>query len=593
MILSSLARYYDQLLDEGRLPKPGWSPRRVTFTLELSEYGELRNLVASSDKRGTEIVVPEQAKRTVAVFPNFLCDTSSYLLGIDAKGKPERSMECFEASRELHHKLLDSVDSRVARAILAFYDSWNPSDALEHPAVLRGGDALLAGGMLTFSCIGSDGLPLRAVEDPKIRDAWDRNASEGSDDNPVMTCLVTGEHGAIARLHPSIKGVVGARPSGATLVGFNKPAFESYGHEKDSGQGQGCNAPVSVEVARAYGASLNYLLSQPDHRVRFGDTTVVFWSERKDQGNSALFACMLGGMSAGLTDSEGVDKQISAVMEALSSGHHVSLDGVDLDARFFVLGLAPNASRLSVRFFLQDGFGSMLDHVAEHYGRLMICHGSRNREYLTPYFLLRSVENENATKPVVSSVLATGLIRAILEGDRYPEALFENVLLRIRATRNVSYERASIIKAFLLRNRNYSKEELRVELNEKSVDRAYSLGRAFSLLEQVQKRANGSTTVTSRYLDSASTTPAVVFPVLLRLSEKHLAKIERDAPGLAAYFSRLMSDLLDRGGEPKSFPKRLSLDEQGSFLLGYYQQKWKSNKSADLPETEDDTTQEA
>lgn len=593
MILSALAHYYDQLLGEGRLPEPGWSPRRIAFTLVLSEDGILQNAIPSSEKKGTEVIVPEQLKRTVAIAPYFLCDTSSYLLGVDGKDKPERAKRCFEASRELHRKLLNGVDSSVARAILAFYDAWDPNKALDCPVVQRSKDELLSGGMLTFSVIDQNGMPVRAVEASEVRKAWNRDNRSDSGDDPIMTCLVTGSHGPIARLHPSIKGVVGAHSSGATLVGFNSPAFESYGHSIDLGRGQGCNAPVSAGIARAYGAALNYLLSQPEHRVRLGDTTAVFWSEREDQGNSVLFANMFGGISTAQTDPEGIDKQISAVMKALSSGHHVDLDGIDLDAKFYVLGLAPNASRLSVRFFLQDGFGAMLRNVAAHYDRLAICRGQKNREYITPYFLLRSIENEKATKPVATSALVSGLFHAILEGGRYPEGLYENALLRIRATREVSYERASIIKAFLLRNRSYSKEELNMDLNENNEDRAYSLGRAFSVLEQIQKRANGTTTVTSRYLDSASTTPALVFPVLLRLSEKHLAKIERDASGLARYFSRSLSELLSKGGEPRSFPKRFSMDEQGSFLLGYYQQKWKTSKSSDSPEGQDDATQEA
>ena len=593
MILSALSRYYDQLLSEGSIPEPGWSPRRVAFALVLSEDGSLVNVIPLTEKDGMEIVAPEQMKRTVAIAPNFLCDTSSYLLGIDVKGKPERAKKCFEASRELHRKLLGDADSPPARAIMAFYNGWNPDRAIDHPVIQRTGDALLAGGMITFSVAGADGFPIWAVEDPAIRDAWNRRASTGPDDAPAMTCLVTGEHGPIARLHPSIKGVVGAQSSGATLVGFNAPAFESYGHAMDAGQGQGCNAPVSLHVARAYGAALNYVLSRPEHRVRFGDTTVVFWSEREDRGNSGMLAGLLGGISAGQTDKDGVDKQISAVMKGLSSGHSVSLDGVDLHSYFFVLGLAPNASRVSVRFFLQDRFGSVLGNVVKHYERLAICHGPRSRDQITPYFLLRSIENENAKKPVASSVLVSGLFRAILEDARYPEALYTNVLLRIRATRNVTYERASIIKAFLLRNRGYSEEELRMDLNENNEDRAYSLGRVFAVLEQIQNRANGTTTITSRYLDSASTTPALVFPVLLRLSEKHLAKIERDAGGLATYFSRMLSELLSKGGEPHNFPKRFSIEEQGCFLLGYYQQKWRPSKSTSSSEAGNNETQEA
>lgn len=578
MILSALSDYYSQLLSEGEIPEPGWSPRRVMFVLELSEDGKLQNVVASSEKRGTVTEVPEQVKRASGIAANFLCDTSSYLLGIDSKDKPERAMKCFQASRELHHSLLDGVDSDCAHAILSFFDCWNPGDAPQNEALQRTGDEIFAGGMITFVVVGADGSLQRATEDVAIRFAWNQHCSSPSEDEPVMTCLVTGKHGPIARLHPSIKGVVGAQSSGATLVGFNAPSFESYGHTVGQGQGQGCNAPVSVSTARAYGAALNYLLADPGHRVRLGNTTVVFWSEKKDRENSLFFCNMFNGSSPDEEDADAIDKQISVVLKGLASGQPIAVDNIDLDARFYVLGLAPNASRLSVRFFLRDSFGRMLRHAAEHYDRLSLAHRF-GPDRLTPRALLNSVENEHAKGEVVSSVLMTGLLCAILDGGRYPEALYGNALLRVRSTREVTYERASLIKAFLLRNRGYTKEELTVDLNEQSEERAYSLGRTFAVLEQIQRCANSSVTITSRYLDSASTMPSLAFPVLLRLSNKHLAKIERDKPGLAAYFSRLISELLGRGGSPISFPPRLSLDEQGSFLLGYYQQKWRPAKT--------------
>lgn len=591
MILLALATYCDQLRASGVLPEPGWSLRRVKYFLELSVDGSLTNVVlASSDKQGRDIKIPEQVKRASGIAANFLCDTSSYLLGVvDGKDEKEeakqekrreRAKKCFEASRALHHEVLDGVESMAARAILSFFDSWDPAEATSCDVIKAAGDELLAGSMLTFVIVDDSGSLALAADDSDIRKAWDRKLAQSSSDDPVMTCLVTGEHGPIARLHPSIKGVMGAQSSGATLVGFNAPAFESYGHAIDQGSGQGRNAPVGIRVVQAYGAALNYLLSQPNHRVRLGDTTVVFWSERSDRGNSDLLSCLMGGMPSNVSEPNEVDGLISSVMEALSHGHPIAEEGIDLSSRFYVLGLAPNASRLSVRFFLQDSFGEMLVHVREHYERIKVVHRT-GRENLTPFFLLRAIENENAKKPTVSSAISGGLLRAILEGDRYPEALFENALLRIRASHDVPYELAAILKAYLLRNKGYSRKEITVNLNEQSEDRAYSLGRAFAILEEIQRRANGTKTIASRYLDAASTTPSLVFPTVLKLANAHLAKIERDpaTSGLASYFSRTLAELLGKGGGPRSFPRRFSLDEQGSFFLGYYAQRLQPARS--------------
>lgn len=227
----------------------------------------------------------------------------------------------------------------------------------------------------------------------------------------------------------------------------------------------------------------------------------------------------------------------------------------------------------------------MLEHVQEHYARLTITHAPYQPNYPAPYWLLRAVENKNAKKPVVTSVLSAGLMRAILEGARYPEALFQNALLRIRATHEVTYERAAIIKAYLLRNQGFSEREATVTVNEERNETAYALGRAFAVLEQIQERANGSSNIASRYVDSASSTPAVVFPTLLRLAQAHLTKIERDAPGLARYFSQQLSDMLSKE-RVYVFPRRLTLIEQGDFFLGYYQQAKKryEKKTSDSAE---------
>lgn len=565
MILSALADYYDQLLVDGKVAAPGWCAKSVSFILELSQEGELRGIIPLEKGAEARRIVPEQVKRSVNVAANFLCDTSSYLLGVDAKGNEKRARTCFEAARELHHRVLDGVEGDCAQAVLRFFDRWEPGHASSHEALTAAGDEPLKGGAMMFSVLAPGG-PAYPTEDPAIRVAWEA-ARGGAGDEPVMTCLVTGERGEIARLHPSIKGVFGAQSSGSTLVGFNAPAFESYGHAGE----QGRNAPVGKHVVQAYSAALNWLLADPGHHMRLGDTTVVYWSERNDEKNAPVFSWLVGAQPlATEDDAHDADKLLDGIMRGIASGRHID-ESVDVASTFYVLGLAPNAARLSVRFFMRDEFGALLRNLCRHYELLEIAHAPHERRYLSPYRLLRAVENENASKPVVSSVLSAALMKAILEGGRYPEALYQHALLRIRATHEVGYERAAIIKAYLLRNGGKSKEEITVTLNQERNETAYALGRAFTLLEWIQEEANGKATIASRYLDSASSTPAAVFPVLLRLSEAHLAKIGHEKPGLARSFSRQLQEIL--GGEcVQAFPRHLPLLAQGDFFLGRYHQ---------------------
>lgn len=589
MILSALNSYYETLLAEGKVEQPGWTTRKVTFVLELAQDGSLRNIVPAPDG-GLQKVVPEQVKRASGIVSNFLCDNSTYFLGIDAKGKPTRSARCFEAARELHHEMLDEADSPVARSVLAFFDRWNPEAAGSHEAVARAGEDLLKGGNLIFSVLTDAGM-LFPTEDREIIAAWDRHG-EDADNSDDMVCLVTGKRAPVARLHPSIKGLRGAQASGATLVGFNAPSFESYGHDGE----QGRNAPVSVGATQAYAAALNYLLSDPLHHAQIGDTTVVFWSEHHDEGNAEAFDLFTfrSKPQRDKMDPKAVDATIGSMLENYAKGKPIGSD-VDLSARFYILGLAPNSARVAVRFFLQDEFGSMLDNIAKHYRQLQIVHVPGLVDHSTPYWLLRAVENENSSKPVVSSELSASFLQAILSGTRYPESLYQNALLRVHATQEVTYERAAIVKAYLLRNRNRSEEEITVTLNEELTEQAYLLGRLFALFENIQKRANGTVTITSRYFNAANTTPAAVFPTLYKLSLAHLGKIERDAGGLARYFAGLRNELLTKarvGDEPMrqmTFPKRLTVEQQGSFILGYEMQRrnpWKKDEQAAEQENE-------
>lgn len=420
------------------------------------------------------------------------------------------------------------------------------------------------------------------LEDAAVASAWDKAYSQPSDDAVVMTCLVSGEKAPIARLHPSIKGVMGAQAMGASLVGFNARAFESYGHDEE----QGLNAPVSERATFAYTTALNYLLSDRKHHVRLGDTTVVYWADKSDDACAEIMCDLLNprppepGSESGAGADSDPDQLIDDVMTKLASG--LPIAEVELDANFFVLGLAPNAARLSVRFFQRDTFGAMLENVKKHYGRLEIARAPYEKKYLTPYRLLAETENPNAKQAAATSILGGALMRSILGDQRYPEALYENAILRVRATqdnderhtRKVTRGRAAIIKAYLLKNCGRSEEDVTVGLNEERTDAPYVLGRLFSVLESIQEASssNLNATIKNRYYDSASATPSVVFPLVINLSDKHLKKLERDNKGLAVHYGKMRGELLDK---IDAFPKRLTLEEQGDFILGYHHQTQK------------------
>ena len=541
-------------------------PVKASVALELTETGKIFQAIflkEEVEKGKKKVLVPKifdlpaPVKRTVGVAANFLCDNSSYILGFDEKGKPKRSLECFAACKALHEKILDGVESPAAKAVSAFFENWEPEKAREHPALQDYMDELLAGGNLIFRYDGQF-----VHEDPAIRQAWQEYYDQ-SGDGPEMVCLVTGKTGPVENIHPSVKGVQGAQSSGAALVSFNAPAFCSYGKE------QNLNAPTSKYAAFAYTSALNYLIASPEYGSRVGDTTVLFWAKNGNPEYSELAMWGIFGGPAPYTEQE-----LQSMVQNLCKGRAVTYEEtlLDPDMDFYILGLAPNAARLSVRFFLHNQFGSILQNVQAHYDRLEIVKPPFEKfEALPVWKLLSETVNQNSREKEPLPALAGETLRAILNNTRYPATLLNGVTMRIRAERKITWGRAAILKAYYLQNPHpdVPKEVLTVSLNPESKNPYYTLGRLFSVLEAVQSAANPgiNATIKDRYFNSASATPSIVFPTLLNLSEKHRKKL---AAGQRIHYERQIMELLAVLGE--SFPTRLSLPQQGTFQLGYYHQ---------------------
>ena len=564
MILQALTQYYEDLVRQDKIARPGWVKQKVSYALCIKENGELEQVVPLLEEtegkkpQPRKMVLPAPVKRSSGIAPNFLWDNSGYLLGIDAKGKPERSIQCFEACRALHHRLLDGIDSPAAKSLLRFYDQWDPAGGQEHAALREVCDELMAGGNLVFRIEGSF-----AQDDEQIREAWQRDYDHT--EGELRQCLVTGNADVIEAVHPAIKGVDGAQSSGAAIVSFNAPAFCSYGQE------QSYNAPVGRHAAFAYTAALNHLLADRENVQKIGDTSVVCWAEGAEpQYQAFTFAALFGKQEAEMSEDD-----LRDALRKLAEGRPVPEQKLDPKRSFYILGLAPNAARLSVRFFYRDTFGNLMKNVNDHHRRMEITRPVFDRFAVIPLWaMLRETVNPNSRDKSASPVLAGAVARAIFTGGLYPAALLEQTMLRIRAERNVTRGRAAIIKAYYLRNPNEGcpKEVLTVALNEASTNPAYTLGRLFSVYEAVQEEANPgiNTTIKDKYFNSAASTPATIFPLLGNLCQKHLRKL---STGRRIWYENKIMALVGVLGE--EFPARLTLPQQGSFDLGYYHQTQK------------------
>lgn len=566
MILQALVSYYETLAARGELPQPGWAPVKVSYVLNLDDQGDITTVVCIKEEvtRGKKkalvpqtIQLPAPVKRTVGVTANFLCDNSSYILGADKKGKPKRALECFQACKTLHETLLVSVEEPAARALLSFFDHWQPEKLTEHPAFAHQDmEDLLASANLIFRYRGR-----YLHEIPAIRQAW-QDYYNNSQDSQQFPCLVTGKLAPVAQLHPSIKGIYGAQSSGASLVSFNAPAFCSYDRE------QGLNAPTSQYAAFAYGAALNHLIATQNTRV--GDVTLLFWAE---SGEDA-YADALKQFSFEDEDDKYKEKDLKGLMESLAEGADVEWDGTRIDPNmtFYILGISPNAARLSVRFFLRNSFGQFIRSVKAHYDRLEIVRPSFDPfDNIPVWRMLKETVNPNSREKKPAADMAGDTLRTILTNTPYPATLLNGVTLRIRADREMNRTRAAILKAYYLKNRNpfVPEEVLTVSLNQDSNHEAYVLGRLFSVLEAIQSDANPgiNATIRDKYFSSASATPGVVFPTLVNLAQKHLRKLDE---GKKIFYDKQLTELMSKLGE--TYPNRMNLPQQGAFQLGYYHQ---------------------
>lgn len=570
MILQSLMQYYESLAEKGKVPRMGWCYAKVSCAIDLNEDGQVKAIIPLKvpEMFGKKEVwvpkqmnVPQMVVRSSGISANFLCDNSKYMLGIDSKGTSQRIKECFMAARDKHCSILQDSEGRMAKAIIRYFETWNPDNADVNPVIKAHWEELTDGGNLIF-CLESE----YAQEDEEIKKIW-HIYQENNSGLVDGICLVTGEKSEISRIHRGIKGVPGAQSSGAALVSFNAPAFESYGKE------QSYNAPVGKYAEFAYTTALNYLLSEKKYTFQLGDSMVVYWAESAQ----TQYQDMLKNFFNSSIDNQ---KELEKIFGNLKNGLAVDIDDVkiDLNQRFYILCLAPNAARLSIRFFYENSFGNILKNLSDHYERMAIVKPEWEKEYLSIQEMLMETGNNKLKDKKLVSNMASLVLRDILMDDRYPTGLYTEVLARIRAEQGgITYGRAAIVKAYLIKNYNMKEGEKYMGLNENCNEQAYVLGRLFAVLELIQKDANPgiNSTIKDRYFNSACATPASVFPILIKLKNSHLKKIERGSTGLKIQYEKTITELMGKLNIAETqigFPRRLSLEEQGKFMLGYYHQ---------------------
>jgi len=576
MILTALNDYYQRLADEDKVPLPGFSSEKVSFCLIFSQEGKPLQVVDLRDTSGKKprpspCQVPVDKRRTSGIHAYPLWDKTAYSLGVTA-GEGKRLADEHAAFKARQLALFGESDDPDLMAFLRLLDQWQPEQLSELPGY---SEEVLD----TNVIFRLDGQRQYLHENREARRLWGA-ALEGGE-GVSGQCLITGDIAPLGTDHPAIRGVRDAQSSGASLVSFNSDAYESYGYSKNQ------NASISKAAIFGYSTALNHLLrgdTDNHQRLQIGDATVVFWAKARDTAHAEAAEGFFAMLNEPPSDEQEAAK-LGTLMKQVSEGRILAeLDPMlEADTQFFVLGLAPNAARLSVRFWYVDSLEHLAQHYAHHYQDMSL--EPSPWKGMTPgaWRLALQTAPIHGDRPKAEDVLpqlAGELMRSILTGSRYPRSLLNNIVMRFRNDGKISGIRVALCKAVLARegrlavHSNSTTQEVPVSLDPHSTHPGYLLGRLFAELESAQRGALGNevnATIRDRYYGAASATPASVFPMLLRNLQHHLSNMrKKDKGGLAHKIEGEIGTIID--GLSDRFPRSLRIEDQGRFAIGYYHQ---------------------
>lgn len=576
-MLRALCEYYDCLRaqpDSG-LIKEGYYLETVNHNLVLRTDGTIKGIIPYV----REVVIGKKVKtigrKEIYPFRNSISGIAAetiecrgkYIFGLkwDKENNTlcttPNSVKAFEKSREVNVAFLQEIAAPLAQAYVLFMRSWHPEEQTRNTELLKLGKSYdTAKFVITLE--GEEAEPLNSLA--LVCEKWEESFLSAKEGDVIGQDAISGQYLPLARTHDKIMGVNGGQFSGVNLVCFNNTAFESYGRT------QSYNSSISQRSMKKYTSALNFLVSSPLHRQIIGDMTLIYWANTR--GNERPYLDFLSFSLFSPSSDEVTNEVLDSAFKKLREGQTPDMDFVELSADFYILGVKPNVSRLSVKLFERSKFGKLMENVAKHCNDLSFVGNDRQLPIWEIDRALQSPVTNESSDPALQAKLLISVIR----GLPYPQTLLNTVVRRCRIDRDnpekkfysVSSTRARIIKACLIRKK-YITEGYNM-LQENSTDTAYNLGRLFAVLEKVQtdalKSVNAS--IKDKYFSSACATPYLVFPRLLKLAQAHLAKL---GDGGKIYSEKLIQGII--ANINSAFPKTLNMEKQGMFILGYYQQK--------------------
>lgn len=525
----------------------------IKWIIDIDMEGKFQGMVSTSDggkrnDRGKEFFSPFIG-RSSGVKAKLLADNGEYVL-CKAREDADKNdvLKRNKAFIELVKKAVDATSEQAVQAVLKFYENTNPPEVAMP-------EAFDPSQNLTFRVNGI--LPINL---PSVQKFWAQYAeSTGSNEGKnaeakdVMQCLICGEEKtAVRRLPFKIKRIPNGQTSGMALISANSPAFESYGLEES------LIAPTCQECGEKFSKAANALIEGENTHISIGPLVYIFWT-KEETGFS--FASILSKPEPG---------EVQALIESAFGGHHAA---TKLDVTpFYATAFSASGARVAVRDWLDTTVEGVRQNLARYFKLQQLVEGYGDKGKPIGLYALAACTVRDANKELAPNV-PKALLHCALKGGPLPKSLLFQAVKRNRAEQTVTRPRAALVKMVLLsQNTSIEKEDKMEQLDLTNKEPAYLCGRLLGVLEAVQRAAmhNPNTTIVDRFYGTASSAPASVFGRLLRGVQPHLGKLRKDKRGT---FEALEKKLEEVQSGLKSFPKTLTLEEQGLFALGYYHQR--------------------
>lgn len=590
MLIKALCDYYDILERAGKVLPEGYSKVKIHYLVCLTPEGKIDDIInwqkveqINSGKGKIkeklvprDVIMPQRTEKS-GIEANIIEHRPLYLFGLNFEhdaytpvDKTDKAKKSHEAFVQANLTFLEGLDSPVVNAYRAFIENWIPKEEIQNPYLLKLGKSY-SNSNFAFCLSGYADETLH--EDVNVKGKWKlyRKNVETEDDVVVSQCSISGEYKPIARIHSKIKGVYGGLATGVVLVGFNNESEQSYGNE------QGYNSNISETMMKKYTEVLNFLLDGKKHKTLLDDITVLYWSMSDNENADDLMAALLFQESEKM-DAQQTDEMLKGLMEDATEGRIaaeriLSTENIDSNVEFYMVGLKPNSSRVAIKFLYRKKYAELLWNIVMHQKDLQI---GEDASPIPLWRIKKEMVSPKSKNETVDPALFSKIFESMIYGTDYPAFLLSTMVKRVKTDVSIKDNlindriRIGVIKACINRKTRllYQKEEIKVALDTKNKNPAYLCGRLFATLEKLQQDASGGNlnrTIKDAYFASATSRPAIVFPNLLKLAQNHLNKTTR-----AKFYNILIGEILE--GLDGQFPDSLLLNEQGKFIIGYYQQ---------------------